>query len=264
MTGLRYFPLTTYQFEHQFGVRAIQSHESIVERTESFDVQIELKRQLLESDGDNYCQSLPLSEPAQREASELLIGRPWLLIDTATELQEDLVVLSGDADAGYPIVAGVVCFPSGWTIAEKIGQTIDCVHDPVPEYADLMSRGTNQLLHQLKPGRPVWRTNWGVRPCGQLDQSPKQIPKVRKAAETLTTSTVGTQCFFRVERQTLSRLPVTNAILFTIHTHQCPISELNPTQQNQLFGVLKTCPLETLRYKGIAPFAEMVCEYLSR
>ena len=245
-------------------MRAIQPHESIVERTDLFDVQIELKRQLLLSDRDNHCQSLPLSEPAQQEASERLIGRSCLLIDAATVVQEDLVVLSGDADAGHPIIAGVVCFPSGWTIAEKIGQPIDSVHKPVPEYAEVMSRATNQLLQKLRPGRSVWRTNWGVRPSGQLDQSPKQMDAIRKSAARLTAANAGTECYFRVERQTLSRLPQTNAILFTIHTHQCRLSELTPTQQINLLGVLKTCPEKTLQYKGIEPFVGAVCEFLSR
>lgn len=264
MTGLRYFPLTTDRFQHQFGVRAIKSHESIVEQTDSFDDQIKLKRQLLLTDRENHCQSLPLSEPAQREASSLLIGKPCLLIDAATGLQEDLVVLSGDVDAGHPIIAGVVCFPSGWTIAEKVGQPIDRVHRPVPEYAEVMSQATNQLMQKLRPDRPVWRTNWGVRPSGQLDQSPKQMDRIRKSADQLTAANAGTECYFRVERQTLSRLPTTNAILFTIHTHQCRLSELNPEQQINLLGVLKTCPKETLRYKGIEPFVSEVCDFLSR
>ena len=242
----------------------MQANESIVERTDSFDIEIGVKQQLLRSDLANYCQSIDGSEAAQREGSGLLIGERCLLIDAAKKIQEDVVILRGDPSSGHPILAGVVCFPSGWTIADKIGQGIDTVHGPVPEYAEVMSRATNQLLERLKPGRPVWRTNWGIRPSGRLDQSPKQMEAIHAAASRLTADQVGQECYFRVERQTLSRLAETNDILFTIHTHQCPVSELESPQKFNLLGVLKTCPQETLRYKGIEPIADPVCQYLEK
>jgi hypothetical protein len=262
VSRLRYFPLTTDRFEHQFGVRALLAEESVIERTESFDAEISLKRQLLAADQANHYQDLPGSEPAQQEAAELLIGRRCPLLEAAVEIQEDVVILSGHVEAGHPIIAGVVCFPSGWTIADKIGQSIDTVHAPVPEYAEVMSGATNQLLQRLRGGRPVWRMNWGVRPSGRLDQSPKQLEAVAESVPKLTTENVGEECFFRVERQTLSRLPETNAILFAIHTHQCRLSELESDQQSNLLGVLKTCPAATAKYKGFDSIADVVCEYL--
>ncbi len=182
MGSLKYFPLTSDKFEHQIGVRALRAGESIVERTESFDAQIELKLKLLAADRDNYFQAIDGVQAAQYEAAEMLTGESCPLIETATKIQEDVVILSGDPGAGHPITAGLVCFPSGWSIADKIGLPIDSVHGPVPQYAEVMSRATNQLLERLKPGRPVWRMNWGVRPSGRLDQSPKQMHHVREAA----------------------------------------------------------------------------------
>jgi hypothetical protein len=262
LSKLRHFPLLTPRFEHHAGVRALLPGEPIVERTECFAAEVALKRQLLAEDEANYACVPPGSESSQREAAILLTGQDQPLIEVAREIQEDLVILRGDPILGHPILAGVVCFPSGWSIADKIGKSIDAVHEPVPDYAEVMSRPVNRLLARLKPGRPVWRSNWGIRAGGLLDQSPKRMPELREAARRLDAGNVSQECYFRVERQTLSRLAQSNDILFTIHTHQCPICELETWQQHNLLGVLRSCPSETLRYKGITPFLELLCRDL--
>ncbi len=284
--GMQYFPLDVDRFEHQFGVRALPASASIVEATEHYDEQVSLKRTLLEEDPANYSQSLPGSGAAEREAASLLLASasflapptaalsrddvlcgeaassPSPLLSIARHLQEDLAILRGDSADGQRLVAGVVCFPSGWSIADKIGKSILDVHAPVPEYVSVMSRSTDGLLDRLKSGRPVWRMNWGVRPSARLDQSPKHAEELQAEAERIQAENAGQRCYFRVERQTLSRLPETGSILFTIHTHQCPLGELLPWQQRNLLGVLESCPPETLRYKGIAPLKDAVCHFL--
>ncbi len=264
MSKLRYFPLLTDRFEHQFGIRALHPGEAIVERTDVFAAEIALKQELLAADRANYVQLAPESENSQREAAELLTGTAQLLVDAACMIQEDLVLLRGDPAAGHPIIAGVVCFPSGWSIADKIGKPIDSVHGPVPQYADLMSKATNNLLERLKPNRPVWRANWGVRASGSLDQSPKHMRCLGQTMAPLTAEDVAVRCHFRVERQTLSRLPLSGDILFTIHTYQCRICELEKWQQRNLLGVLESCPEATLNYKGIAPLADLLRADLRR
>ncbi len=273
---MQYFPLQDDRFEHQFGISALPANESILEQTDHYQEEIQLRRELLRSDLANHFQALPQSEPAQREATETLAATaPELfknrsaedgppLLDAAKYVQEDLVLLSGDAASGHGVIAGAVCFPSGWSIRDKIGKSIMEVHDPVPEYASVMATSTDRLLSKLKPKRPVWRMNWGVRPWERLDQSPKWATELESHAKAITTENAGRECFFRVERQTLSRLGHTNAILFTIHTHQTPLEELIPWQQHNLAGVLESCPEATLHYKGIAPIRDAVIAYLKK
>ncbi len=263
VSTLSYFPLKTDRFDLRPDVRTLKPNESILERTGNYAAEISLKRRLLEEDKENYLRVTRGCEASMREASMLLTGTESL-VEASLGMQEDLVILRGDPSAGHPLIAGIVCFPNGWSIADKIDQPIDAVHDPVPGYAEVMSQTINRLLEGLKPERPVWRTNWGVRPSGLLDQSPKKMSAVREAARHLNASNVGRECFFRVERQTLSRLPRTNDILFTIHTHQCPIRELETWQQRNLRGVLASCPEDMLLYKGIAPFKDLLLRDLER
>lgn len=270
---VRYFPLESDRFEHQFGIRAIPAQQPLLEATEHYEKEIGLKRGLIEENLDQYVRTPPGTEGVQAEVFEFVAqnaaflndrfnsilsepviddcGRPLLSI--ARHVQEDLVVMSPDADAGYPLVAGVVCFPSGWCIGDKIGKSLLSIHDPVPEYKSVLNDPTHRLMQRLKPGRPVWRMNWGVRPSGILDQSPIHAETLRRARQEVTAANAGRRCFFRVERQTLARLPLSRHVLFTIHTHQCRLEQLEDQQKRALLGVIGSCPAETLAYKGILP-----------
>ncbi len=285
---MRHFPLRNDRFEHDFGVRAIPPGEGILDRTRESDQEVALKCELLEKDLPNYFQALPESSSACEEAASMLASQaspdavidqdstsrshdadcPGLaLLNVARTIQEDVVVLrgdeqQGDEERGHPILAGVVCFPSGWSIADKVGLSILSTHAPVPEYQSVLSTSTERLLAKLKVNRPVWRTNWGVRCSPRLDQSPKHAIALAQELASLRSDNVGDRCYFRVERQTLSRLPTSRAILFTIHTYQAPLRELSVQERQILHGVLKTCPDATLHYKGIAPMRELLIDYL--
>jgi hypothetical protein len=185
------------------------------------------------------------------------------LVSIARHVQEDLVVMSPDAEAGFPLIAGVVCFPSGWCIGDKIGKSLLSIHDPVPEFKLALNDPTQRLMQRLKPGRPVWRMNWGVRPSGMLDQSPRHAETLGKARRQVTAANAGRRCFFRVERQTLARLPRCGHVLFTIHTHQCRLEQLEEQQTRLLWGVIDSCPAETLAYKGILPIRAAIQAFLA-
>jgi hypothetical protein len=74
----------------------------------------------------------------------------------------------------------------------------------------------------------------------------------------------GEALFVRVERQTLSRLPRTGAILFTIHTRSRPLAAVagEPGRARRLLDAVRTMPPEMARYKGIAPLRDALAGYL--
>ena len=282
-SGLRYFPLTSGQFEHQFGIRALADGESIVEATAKYADEIQTKRSALVADRDYYFQALPSSADAQREVAELVCASAsWLpdsrntLLDQAVEceadapllsiaqhVQEDLTIMDGNPATGHAMIAGCVTFPSGWCVQDKIGKPLLAIHASVPQYDSALHPPTEKLMERLKPGRHVWRMNWGVRASERLDQSPRFLAAINDQRERITAGNAGDQAFFRVERQTLARLPVSGHILFAIHTHQCCLDELSGDQRRHLLGVLQTCPVETLKYKGIWPMLAPLVEHLS-
>jgi hypothetical protein len=281
---MHYFPFTEDHFEHQFGIRVLLPTEEIFEKTDRYADEIRTKRELLEILPEQYACLENLPADIEQDASDFVCKQAGFLsaevadevvrskralLTVARHVQEDLVVVSDHAKLGFPVLGGVVCFPAGWSLPEKIGGSMLQTHAAVPEYEHVLHASVDRLFSQLKVGRPVWRTNWGVRASSNLDQHPRHAERLNTQAFELGQlndglNRCGEQAYFRVERQTMSRLPQTRAILFTIHTHQQRVAELDLGQQAKLLGVLKTCPKETLAYKGIAPFANQLIYWLEQ
>lgn len=281
--AVKYFPLDSDQFEYQFGIRPLLESESIVEATDKYHGEIDLKRKLIGDDREYCFESLAGSELPQREAMQLIFDQAGHLdagynkltresietesasplLEIALHVQEDLAIMSPDSGRGFPLVAGVICFPSGWSVSDKLGKSLLQIHGPVPRFNAQLGQTSELLMKRLKPGRPVWRMNWGVRPSGQLDQSPRHAEQLESLRSSINAANAGQASFFRVERQTLARLPESDHLLFAIHTHQCALKMLDDAQCRRLAAVIRSCPQAVLAYKGILPMRQAILGYLS-
>jgi hypothetical protein len=177
--------------------------------------------------------ALPGSEAAAAEVAALVGADD--LPSAAVAQADDLCVLA--PEPGWPLVAGVVLFPSHWRLADKLGKPLAGVHDRVPGYpADQADR----FLDRLEPGRAVWRRNLLVHRDGELhapEPSPAAVP-------------VG-DWWLRSERQTLRRLPATGAVLFTIRTDTAPLADLDATTRAALADRLESFPATWAPYAGL-------------
>lgn len=191
-----------------------------------------------------------------------LTGEAWPL-DTdplraaALLVQEDLCLLRLRG-ANPVLVAGAVCFPSGWRLPDKLGRPLPDVHGPVPLYADRLAGKVDRFMNHLAPGKLVERFNWG------LHDDPALFRRPSHAAGALRPEDAANALFLRVERQTLSRLEQTGAILFTIRTHVYPLQRVvaAPGAAALLANAVCTMPPEMRRYKGIESLAEPLLAYL--
>ena len=177
------------------------------------------------------------------------------------QVVEDLILLSGDAGAGFPVIAGQLCFPNDWSLPDKLGRPVLGVHAPVPGFAPAAGDATLRLLERLRSERPVWRANWAIRATDSLDLSPRAG---RVSVEHVDAGNAGETLVVRVERQTLSRLPESGAILFTIHTRSRPLAGVasEPERARRLLDAIRSMPPEMAGYKGIAPVQNALAEYL--
>ena len=118
--------------------------------------------------------------------------------------------------------AAILCFPSRWRLHEKLGQPLVEVHGPVPFYAERLATPVDRFMAKVKPGHIASRLNWSV-----LDDPAMYQPtgKWREAANAaITPGNAGDTLYLRVERQTLRRLPQSDAILFGIRVHSYPMA----------------------------------------
>lgn len=301
---LPYFPFEQDSYAMTLGVRALRPDECLIEVDEPhYRDELALKASMLAANLRARFQALPGTEPHQWETvTELLPrmarehprhfsleveGERWRwrnhLLGTEAvftpgeadglplapldwlgrQVQEDLLLMDGTRE-GLPMMAGHLCFPSMWCLEEKMGRPVLDIHAPVPGFGAKLGTSTVRLMEGLKPGRAVTRVNWAITVTDRLDLEPWTLPEWKHLLDGVTASNAGERCFLRLERQTLSLMPRTGAILFTIHTYRAPVATEveEPARRRRLAAVLRTVPPETLAYKRLTPFLEPLLAYL--
>ena len=143
------------------------------------------------------------------------------LVEAARLVQEDLAVLQR-IDGAWVLTAGVVCFPSHWTISDKVGLPLEGVHGPVAHYPEELRDKVNRFHDRLSVDRPAWRRNWMINPTDELHQPARD--QSMHIADSIAPD--GSPMWIRSEFQTLRRLPETGAILFTIRVQLAPLGVL--------------------------------------
>ena len=169
----------------------------------------------------------------------------------ATLVADDMCVL----DADGVVVAGVVCFPNRWRLRDKLGHRLVEVHAPVPGYGDVLASPVDKLIAALRPGVVLERANWAVLQDPALfqpDSTPPRPVHPDGAGD----------LWARLERQTLRRLPETGCVVFTIHTSQRQLRDLDTTDVANLVEVLETIPENSAGYKGLGELRRPALAFL--
>ncbi len=139
---------------------------------------------------------------------------------------EDFCILTQDAPgSAYRLTGAAVGFPTDWQLAEKMGKPIGAVHEPIDGYAEQLSAGVDRFLDGLRAPHVFGRTNAFVVPNGLWRYLPADDPAERYAH--VTPENAGETLYVRCERETLRRLPKSQAIVFTIGVHVAPLGSLS-------------------------------------
>ena len=214
------------------------------------------RRALLEKgDPSSYAAALDGAEPLLREAAEFArsldipVGDPASPAELGRLWEPDFVLL----DDALRVQAGCVCFPSFWSLPEKLGEAIDLVHGPVPGLNVDLGTKIRTFLERLKPGEVWERWNWGLAATPERNCHPAMLrPRLDASATPATT-------WFRVEQQALARLPATGSVLFGIRIQSRTLHEeiaAAPEFGTTLKRLLETMPEAVLHYKGLAACRE--------
>ena len=105
----------------------------------------------------------------------------------------------------------------------------------------------------------MYRFNWTL-----VDDEALYQPDV-VVRQNFTTDSIADEVFFRVERQTLRRLPETDAIVFTIRSYVQPLSvivETEPEARGLLLNALRSADEPTIAYKNWQTMAPLLEEWL--
>lgn len=257
------FPFEKDHYEYSINLRPLDGPS--IDVTDSYNTEIEERRELLSKFHDRCYQAFPHTLEAQWEVVELLAtdmartypdqfklafygeemvflnrltgeetmmiyGSPkissWQPLDfIGRHVQEDLIILM-QRDGDLFMDAGQLCFPANWSLAFDLGMKYTEFHSPVPIFSESLAPKVRSFLMRMTAGEPWTRLNWTMTVGNRLDTSTETFGEWRPDWKRVTRQNVGDIIHMRVEVQNLYRLPRSNGILFTIHTYLEPLGRL--------------------------------------
>lgn len=169
--------------------------------------------------------------------------QPRSLWESSLWIQDDICLLEPDKEQNeYIMTAASLCSPSNWKLEDKIGKSIDWIHEPVPGYKEQLANRVNKLISGMGPVKPVMRFNWSLQHGNELCWR-----------SDLETGSSDDDYYWRVERQTLLKLPQSGAVVFAIRIFLHSFTQMNQIGNfnRALAAIVSRQSPEILRYKGI-------------
>lgn len=222
----------------------------------------------LADQAETYAAMLPEAEPALEETLAfartlgavrdiggssydqlLALGRAW---------EPDFVLMHPGAHGSYYLAGGVVCFPSSWSLSEKLGQPMHEVHADVPGLNEQLAPQIELLFARLRPGEAWLRENANYSRDARLNHHPSQV------LEPLDATVTPAEFWIRQEHQLLLKLPRTGSILFGIRVEPVPLARVleNAKAAARLAEVFATMSAAAAEYKGISEVRTQVIAWL--
>lgn len=189
-------------------------------RSDSYEAQMVYRHELIKTRKDIVFQAMDSAHNACTELRDIICreghhtvsDKMHSLLDAAMHVQEDLCVLQKQ-DGHHVLTAAVMCFPSSWDVRQKIGRSIESIHEPVPEFAKV-SHTVERMLSAIRVEQPLGRANFLIYTDPELHQ-----PRGEGIDKPIDPKAMR---YIRVERQTFRRLPETLAVVFAIHSYVVP------------------------------------------
>lgn len=281
-----YRPYRWASADFQLGLRPIKPGTWILISADHAELMRE-KHDRLDRFRSYYYRTLPESLPAQRELRSLvtahllsdhpgsferlgsvirsvLTGQTLDLTDDSIEpllqlsylIEEDFMLL--DERGGIPrITAASNAYSTSGRLAASVGHDMEWTHAPVPQLTQKLGSKINRVISTVHTATPCERFNWQVTPMASVffphtDPHAANAAAMHRAAAELEDdpARAGALLWIRVERQTLSRLPDSNAVAFSLHTYSDPLSTIqkDPESVRAILALLRNYTEERWKY----------------
>ena len=252
------------------GLKPIPPERLIVPDTEA-DVWLPEKRRIMrEHRAEVFGSNLP--DEMLVEAANLVTAHlpppeedwPTPLEVAAARISDDLCLLQRGEDGLWRLQAASLVAPTFWLLSEKLGQPLGGLHDPVPGANPGLVSRIARMFDALRPGQVLERFNWTVQ-AGNARFTPGSAPLKALAAETPDAAAPDV-LHLRVERQTVSKLPETGLVLFTIRILVDPLRAALATPEHAAAfrAAWEGTDASLAAYKGWPAYDRLVRAALSR
>jgi len=256
--ALEVSPFDTGVFHWKMNTRSIEESEWLqVDACREEDLSLKAQGPVGNHLNDSEVTSLKLMQTIQNWLNDRSVSLPKLddslhPIDRCGRLIQEDVCLMERISELWTLTAASVCFPTHWDPISKMGLPLDEIHEPVPRYEQDLKPRPGNFMNRISDGMIVARTGWSLTACSDLALTQEKETFCEDPAEIIV----------RVERQTLRRIPDSDAIVFTIRIHRWPLILIkeDPLLSEDLLTSLKNLPEEIKNYKtetvGLAPLVD--------
>ena len=161
---LPYFPIDAEDFKLTMGLKPLRD-ESWIEVDDHYEGEIKIRRKLIADQRDAVFATTADARSAEAEVlsrvqDNLSANHPRVnqsdiptsdndLLKAASLVQEDLVILQ-EQDGDFRLTAAVVCFPSAWDLATKVGKTMRQIHAPIPHVNEQIGNSIDLFFNNMK------------------------------------------------------------------------------------------------------------------
>jgi dimethylamine monooxygenase subunit A len=295
-----YRPYRWASADFQLGLRPIRPESWILIGAEHAHM-MRQKHDRLNRFRSYYYRTLPQSLRAQRELRErvtthlvadhpqsfaragsvvrsLITGQILDLDDDSVEpllqlsylIEEDFMLL--DETEGAPrITAASNAYSSSGRLVASVGNNIEWAHEPVPRLTQKLGTKINRVVGSVHATTPCERFNWQLTPMGSVFFPPTDPHGANAAAmhDVLAElrsdpARAGELLWIRVERQTLSRLPDSSAMAFSLHTYSDPLSSIRSDLESirAILALLRNYTEERWKYSEMNIIREPLMAWL--
>lgn len=296
-----YQPYRSASVDFTLGLSAVRKNEWIQFSPRHTDNMRE-KRERLSAQCERYYRTLPESLNAQHELRDRVVAHlardhadryaldgstlasrheslAWHLDDQDIEplrqlsdvIEEDFMLLQ-ELNGAMRITASSNAYSSSGRLVSAVGQPVHWAHIPVPTLSDKLGGRIERVLSSVHEDTPCERFNWQVTPIGALffphDPHRANANAMHAVRDALCREPARSAelLFIRVERQTLSRLPASCAVAFSLHTYSDPLSvlESDPQAAASMLRLLEGYSDSRWHYSEMDIVREPLLNYLRR
>jgi dimethylamine monooxygenase subunit A len=184
-------------------------------------------------------------------------------------VEEDFMLIEEDRGA-HVITAASNAYSSSGRLVASVGHDVAWAHEPVPQLTNKLGPRIDRIIASIHADTPCERFNWQLTPL-----STKFFPHGAHAANAEAMRQIcdslcrnperaGELLWIRVERQTLSRLTETRAVVFTLHTFSDPLSCLKGDVESvrAMLKLMRTYSDARLEYSEMNIVRDLVIRWL--
>jgi len=162
-------------------------------------------------------------------------------------IEDDVVIMhKGKLEACF------VAFPSSWNAGEKVGKSLEELHEPIADNEALL-RASNGIMRAMTSGQSYHRYTWGISSLNGYSNHPLYEKPDFDSLDDLT---------FRVEHERTATVIKDTTAVFLIHVDTYPLKEVLKTDFRLIKESVDSMSENVLQYKNLVKVKELMNEYL--